>query len=142
MNAVNSPAVTPTGAAATTCHPPVAAGLTCEIQSLGQNVHYLTYTTTVSGGGSVNYLDIRLEGSFDGDGHSITGNSSGGYWFSNWDDRNVGIFGVTQNASIQNLTITNLTVLGDPAHGSIGVLVGKAIDTDVSGVSVTGGRVW
>ena len=66
MNAVNSPAVTPTGAAATTCHPPVAAGLTCEIQSLGQNVHYLTYTTTVSGGGSVNYLDIRLEGSFDG----------------------------------------------------------------------------
>ena len=83
-----------------------------------------------------------FEGSFDGDGHSITGNSSGGYWFSNWDDRNVGIFGVTQNASIQNLTITNLTVLGDPAHGSIGVLVGKAIDTDVSGVSVTGGRVW
>ena len=56
MNSVGSPTVTPTGSGATTCHPPVSAGFTCEIQSLGQNVHFLTYTTNVSGSGSVNYL--------------------------------------------------------------------------------------
>lgn len=61
MNAVTAPIVTPTGAAAITCHPPVGAGLVCEIQSLGQNVHYLTYTTASVGG-----LDLRLEGGFDG----------------------------------------------------------------------------
>jgi hypothetical protein len=60
MNAVTGPAVTPTGASATTCHPPVSAGNTCEIQSLGQNVHYLTYSTTGSGLA----VDIRLEASF------------------------------------------------------------------------------
>lgn len=64
MNSVVNPAVTPTGASAATCHPPVSAGNTCEIQSLGQNVHYLTYFTTVSGSGSVGGLDIRLEASF------------------------------------------------------------------------------
>lgn len=62
MNAVTGATATPTGASATTCHPPVAPGNTCEIQSLGQNVHFLTYTTT----GTSLIVDIRLEGSFDG----------------------------------------------------------------------------
>ena len=62
MNAVTTPVATPTGAAGPTCHPPIGTGLVCEIQSLGQNVHYLTYTTTGTG----IILDLRLEASFTG----------------------------------------------------------------------------
>lgn len=60
MNAVTGPRVTPTGASAVTCHPPVTPGNVCEIQSLGQNTHYVTYSTT-----GIDTLDVRLEASFD-----------------------------------------------------------------------------
>ena len=61
MNRVTSATVTPTGSGAANC--PVSTGNSCSLPQLGQNVHYLTYTTTSSGSMT---LDIRLEGSIDG----------------------------------------------------------------------------
>lgn len=60
LNGVTVGGTTPTGAGATNC--PVAAGNFCQIQNLGQNVHFLTYTTS----GTSLVVDIRLEGSIDG----------------------------------------------------------------------------
>lgn len=60
MNAVTAAVATPNTNSTKACVP--AAAGTCGIQNLGQNVHFLNYTTT----GPITELDIRLEGSLNG----------------------------------------------------------------------------
>ena len=69
-------------------------------------------------------------GSFDGGGHTITGltvNGSGSF--------NQGMFGVTNNAEIRNLTLNVLTIT---ARSQVGGLVGSADNTAITDVEVSG----
>lgn len=72
-------------------------------------------------------------GSFNGNGHTINGLTIGGA-------ADIGLFGVTDGATIENLIIDNAAVGGDCTADieNAGILAGQAIDTTISNVSVEG----
>lgn len=90
--------------------------------------------------GYTNNTNIFFSGTFNGNGHSIknlyidvtgTGAAADGYR---------GLFGKTDNASITDLTLENVSISSKTTTGyqNVGGLVGKASNTVVRNVAVTG----
>lgn len=88
------------------------------------------------------YVEVEWDcgdflGTFDGQGHSITGL----YINRPWNDNSgacTGLFGTTYQATIKNVTLVNPTIFGGYYSGS---LVGSADDSIISNCSVTGGSI-
>ncbi|WHQ68594.1 filamentous hemagglutinin N-terminal domain-containing protein [Methylorubrum extorquens] len=83
-------------------------------------------------------IDIPFTGTFEGLGHTINGlsiDTAGPF---------AGLFGITQGATIANINLTNVSVRGRFAGGGgsyVGGLVGRATDTTIRGVTVSGNVV-
>ncbi|SDM81603.1 The GLUG motif-containing protein, partial [Geoalkalibacter ferrihydriticus] len=75
----------------------------------------------------------RFTGTFDGGGHTINNLIIN---MAEADD--VGLFGVSDNASLRNLTLYNAEVTG---KDYVGGLVGRATDTSIENIHIVGGRV-
>lgn len=75
--------------------------------------------------------DAPFMGSFNGQGHTINGLQAGG-------GRNIGLFGVTNGAVIENLRLTNVQI-GTYGDGkSVGVVVGNAMGTTIKNCFTSG----
>jgi hypothetical protein len=68
-------------------------------------------------------------GSFNGNGHSIRG------LYINRTQSDIGLFGITDGAVIKNVALEDVNVSGEKW---VGGLVGTAIETEITGCSVTG----
>ena len=81
----------------------------------------------------------RFKGTFDGDNHTISNLTiSGGNY--------VGLFGVVESGTVQNVTLTNTTVNGDYFVGGLvgenyGEVSGNTVFSEVSGNEDVGGLV-
>jgi len=85
---------------------------------------------------ALTYVDDPFTGSFDGQGHTITG-----LFIDRGDTDNVGLFGYTNGSAIRNVGLVDVDVTG---HSRVGGLVGMngdpggSIDNSYSTGSVTG----
>lgn len=75
------------------------------------------------------WIDFR--GSFNGNGHTITG------YYIDKNQANVGLFGQTLNATIENLTVDGIDVTNTSNDDCTGALIGHAEDTTISNVYFT-----
>jgi hypothetical protein len=85
------------------------------------------------------FMPIGSEGTaftgfFDGQGHTISSlfvNRSG----------NLGLFGYTDEATLKNVILDQLSIQGRPGNGSVGALAGHVVDTNIDNVTVMGGEI-
>lgn len=86
-----------------------------------------------------------FKGTFDGNRHTVK-NVRVSSFSTNNGIQYAGFFGATNGATIKNLTLENVTIIGaysgDAAHDlMVGSLVGLAVNTNISGCNVVGASV-
>lgn len=95
--------------------------------------HYVLYTDVVFGEDHHNNINIGttknpFQGSFDGQGHSITG-----LWSDGQVEVNSGLFGIIKDATIKNLVIKNADLRSNQCGG---VLAAKAENSTIQNVTI------
>ena len=94
-------------------------------------------TATIGWNGGLGFEPIGddttpFTGSFNGDGYTVSD------LYINRDDDYVGLFGLTDGATIENVGLTDVDIAGDGSYAVIGGLVGYAAYTTITDCYVTG----